>query len=152
MTFDGETFSLDPSIGNWSFPCQSHYWVCNNRVRRSTRWSAEKIAAGRARDRAATERRLARDREGRRPRPSHVPDAAGGRGETGAQTDGDARSGLRRGTGAAAAARCDRRPGRAIRPAPATGPAERDAQVAVRLGHHRPLPCDRQGVRPCRGP
>ncbi|WP_428834519.1 TniQ family protein [Nonomuraea maheshkhaliensis] len=39
-----------------------------------------------------------------------------------------------------------------IQLAPATGSAERDAQVAVRLGRHRPRPCDRQGVRPCRGP
>lgn len=58
VTFDGESVSLHPSIGNWSFPCQSHYWVCNNRVRRSPRWSAGKIAEGRDRDRAATKRRL----------------------------------------------------------------------------------------------
>ena len=25
LTFDGKTISLNPSIGNWSFPCQSHY-------------------------------------------------------------------------------------------------------------------------------
>ena len=29
---DGKTISLEPSIGNWSFPCQSHYWIRNNRV------------------------------------------------------------------------------------------------------------------------
>ena len=25
LTFDGVSVSLDPSIGNWSFPCRSHY-------------------------------------------------------------------------------------------------------------------------------
>lgn len=32
MMFDGETVSLSPSIGNWSYPCHSHYWIRNNRV------------------------------------------------------------------------------------------------------------------------
>ena len=27
LIFDGETISLTPSIGNWSFPCRSHYWI-----------------------------------------------------------------------------------------------------------------------------
>jgi hypothetical protein len=58
VTFDGESVSLHPSIGNWSFPCQSHYWIRNNHVRRAPRWSAEKIAAGRARDHDATQHRL----------------------------------------------------------------------------------------------
>jgi hypothetical protein len=31
LTFDGETISLCPSIGNWDFPCKSHYWIRNNR-------------------------------------------------------------------------------------------------------------------------
>ena len=30
LIFDGKTVSLDPSIGNWSFPCRSHYWIRNN--------------------------------------------------------------------------------------------------------------------------
>jgi hypothetical protein len=25
LTYDGETVSLSPSVGNWSFPCESHY-------------------------------------------------------------------------------------------------------------------------------
>lgn len=32
MTYDGETISLKPSIGNWSFDCKSHYWITNNEV------------------------------------------------------------------------------------------------------------------------
>ena len=32
LAFDGRSISLYPSIGNWSFPCRSHYWIRNNRV------------------------------------------------------------------------------------------------------------------------
>ena len=32
VTYDGETVSLRPSIGNYQFPCRSHYWIKNNRV------------------------------------------------------------------------------------------------------------------------
>lgn len=31
---------LRPSVGNWSFPCQSHYWIDNGRVRWAGRMSA----------------------------------------------------------------------------------------------------------------
>lgn len=51
LAFDGQTISLDPSIGNWSFPCQSHYWIEENRVVWARRWSREEIEAGRTRDR-----------------------------------------------------------------------------------------------------
>ncbi len=33
LIFDGEAVSLTPSIGNWSLPCQSHYWIKLDRVR-----------------------------------------------------------------------------------------------------------------------
>lgn len=32
LSFDGESVSLDPSIGNWSFPCRAHYWIRKNQV------------------------------------------------------------------------------------------------------------------------
>lgn len=32
MTYDGRTVSLDPSIGNVSFPCKSHYWIKQDKV------------------------------------------------------------------------------------------------------------------------
>ena len=32
LTYDGETISLHPSIGNWSFDCRSHYFVKNNKI------------------------------------------------------------------------------------------------------------------------
>lgn len=53
LIFDGKTVSLDPSIGNWSFTCQSHYWIRNNKVRWAAKWSPEEIAAGRAHDQYA---------------------------------------------------------------------------------------------------
>ncbi|HLM99177.1 MAG TPA: DUF6527 family protein [Bryobacteraceae bacterium] len=56
LIFDGKTVSLDPSIGNWSFACRSHYWIRNNRVRWAAQWSPEEIAAGRAHDRFAKDR------------------------------------------------------------------------------------------------
>lgn len=51
LVFDGRTISLHPSIGNWSFPCRSHYWIRNNRVDWADQWSQIQIDAGRARER-----------------------------------------------------------------------------------------------------
>lgn len=56
LTFDGESISLDPSIGNWSFPCKSHYWISRNRVRWASQWSQKQIDAGRVRDRLSKEK------------------------------------------------------------------------------------------------
>lgn len=50
MFFDGETVSLKPSIGNWSFHCRSHYWVRSGRVVWAGDMSQEAINAGRKRD------------------------------------------------------------------------------------------------------
>ncbi|WP_407933213.1 DUF6527 family protein [Bdellovibrio reynosensis] len=50
LTFDGTTVSLDPSIGNWSFPCQSHYWITRSRTRWSNHWSKERVNFSRAID------------------------------------------------------------------------------------------------------
>ena len=33
LTYDGRTVSLAPSIGNWSFPCRSHYWIDEGSIR-----------------------------------------------------------------------------------------------------------------------
>ena len=44
LTFDGETVSLSPSIGNWSFPCQSHYWIRRNSIDWAGQMSPEQIA------------------------------------------------------------------------------------------------------------
>lgn len=47
--------SLFPSVGNWSFPCQSHYWVEGNRVHWAEAMAPEMIAAVKARDRRDAE-------------------------------------------------------------------------------------------------
>jgi hypothetical protein len=54
LTFDGETVSLDPSVGNWSYPCRSHYFIERSRVVWAPPWSRDQIQAGRARDTAST--------------------------------------------------------------------------------------------------
>jgi hypothetical protein len=53
LIYNGESVSLEPSIGNWSFDCQSHYWIEEGCVRWAPRWSRRRIALGRAADRAA---------------------------------------------------------------------------------------------------
>lgn len=50
ITFDGQTISLRPSVGNWNLECQSHYWISRNKVEWAERWSKRKIATGFARD------------------------------------------------------------------------------------------------------
>ncbi len=47
MTFDGDTISLFPSIGNWNMACRSHYFVERNRVKEALHWTNEEIAMGR---------------------------------------------------------------------------------------------------------
>ena len=56
LTYDGEAISLSPSIGNWSFPCKSHYWIRGGRVTDAGPMPLSAIEFGRARDAALTER------------------------------------------------------------------------------------------------
>ena len=56
MTFDGETVSLHPSVGNWSLACRSHYVIKRGRVIEAGPWTDEQVAAERRRDRAAKAR------------------------------------------------------------------------------------------------
>jgi hypothetical protein len=55
LIFDGESISLDPSIGNWSFDCKSHYWIRRDRVRWAEPWLREKVEAARAHERIVRE-------------------------------------------------------------------------------------------------
>src|SRR2546428_1364641 len=48
LTFDGKTVSLYPSIGSWSLPCQSHYFITKNKVVWAPKWTKKQIARGRA--------------------------------------------------------------------------------------------------------
>lgn len=48
--------TLHPSIGNWNHPCQSHYFIRDNRVVWVGKMTAPEIARGRALSRAARDR------------------------------------------------------------------------------------------------
>ncbi len=55
LTFDGEAISLHPSIGSWSLPCRSHYWIRGNRIIWAEQWSQERVDNGRMHDRMIRE-------------------------------------------------------------------------------------------------
>jgi len=48
--------TLYPSIGNWNFPCESHYWIQENRIEWARKMSRQQIITVRAGDRLAQER------------------------------------------------------------------------------------------------
>lgn len=50
MTFDGDNVSLSPSIGNWSFKCQSHYFIRNGRVDWCQSWTDKQVSHNRKED------------------------------------------------------------------------------------------------------
>jgi len=59
LLFDGDSVSLTPSIGNWQFPCRSHYWIKSDKVRWAKAWAPEEVAAGRQREARDHERYFA---------------------------------------------------------------------------------------------
>ena len=56
ITWNGKTISINPSIGNWSIPCQSHYWIEENKIIWSRKWDYSEIKTGRAKDKIAKDR------------------------------------------------------------------------------------------------
>ncbi len=52
----GGQVSLSPSIGNWSYPCRSHYWIERGRVRWAGSMSDEQISLVRRLDATAAMR------------------------------------------------------------------------------------------------
>lgn len=62
LTFDGETVSLYPSIGNWNFPCRSHYWIRCNRVEWAEDWSDWQIETSLAKDRVRKNKYFSREK------------------------------------------------------------------------------------------
>lgn len=50
VKYNGESVTLDPSVGNWSFQCQSHYWIIENRIVEAPKWSQRKVDIGRWKD------------------------------------------------------------------------------------------------------
>ena len=51
LHYDGRAVSLDPSIGSWSLPCQSHYWITKNSVRWARRFTLEEVKTLRSKER-----------------------------------------------------------------------------------------------------
>lgn len=52
LIYDGDSVSLEPSVGNWEFPCRSHYWITRDQIIWARAWNKEEIARGRQRDEA----------------------------------------------------------------------------------------------------
>lgn len=50
LTFNGKSITLYPSIGNWNFECQSHYWIRNNKIEFAGSWTEREIRLGREND------------------------------------------------------------------------------------------------------
>lgn len=50
LTFNGKSVTLYPSIGNWNFNCQSHYWIRNNKIEFAGNWTDMEIRLGREKD------------------------------------------------------------------------------------------------------
>jgi hypothetical protein len=85
ISFDGKVASLTPSIGNWSFPCRSHYWISKNKVVWAGQMSQRQIKGVRARDRAVKQRYFdSKDTQhsntssATQPTPTHKPQAESG--------------------------------------------------------------------------
>lgn len=55
---DGKV-SIYPSIGNWSYPCQSHYFIRNNQIVWAEAYSAASIRRVQANDRRALDNYIA---------------------------------------------------------------------------------------------
>ena len=48
---DGQAITLELSIGNWSFPCRSHYWIRKDKVVWGRQFSQEEMKIVREQDR-----------------------------------------------------------------------------------------------------
>jgi hypothetical protein len=86
LRYDGETVSLSPSIGNWSFECRSHYLITAGKIRWAEHFSEAKIEAVRKRDqvdkvRFYERRREAEALEKRKPQAADAPTTSTSDGE-----------------------------------------------------------------------
>ena len=43
LTYNGDTVTLSPSIGNWAYRCKSHYFIQRNKVKWARQWSDNEI-------------------------------------------------------------------------------------------------------------
>jgi hypothetical protein len=60
----GGLITLHPSVGNWNYPCQSHYLIRDNQILWAGGMSRAEISRGRARDDAEKARYLGQARGG----------------------------------------------------------------------------------------
>jgi hypothetical protein len=63
LIFDGETVSLEPSVGNSILPCRSHYYVTRNQVDWHLPMTDRGIELARGRDQRDLEAALGRESE-----------------------------------------------------------------------------------------
>lgn len=50
LSFNGESITLSPSIGNWNFECRSHYFIRNNEIMWCSTWTKQQVSAGKFQD------------------------------------------------------------------------------------------------------
>ena len=48
FTYNGKTISVHPSVGNWSLPCRSHYWIDRSLVRWARSFTMDEVLESRA--------------------------------------------------------------------------------------------------------
>jgi len=75
--------SLYPSVGNWKFACQSHYWIRENRVIAAGMMSKQKIAAVKERDKRDSERYIDRTNQANRTAADGIKSSMGSSGRSG---------------------------------------------------------------------
>ena len=73
MTYDGETVSLWPSVGNWNQRCRSHYVIERGQVLEAGPWSDGQVASERRRDKVAKAIRYELSQQAAVPTPSSTP-------------------------------------------------------------------------------
>lgn len=50
LIWNSDEISLYPSIGNWSLPCKSHYWIEKNKIVWARKWGDAEVKNERRRD------------------------------------------------------------------------------------------------------
>jgi hypothetical protein len=53
IEYDGESITLRPSVGSWTLPCRSHYFIRANKVIACGDWDEKRIEVERTRDATA---------------------------------------------------------------------------------------------------
>ncbi|WP_127794355.1 DUF6527 family protein [Agromyces sp. LHK192] len=50
VKFDEVGITVRPSVGNWEFPCRSHYFITQNAVQWAAAWDQVRVEDGRRKD------------------------------------------------------------------------------------------------------